>query len=77
MHQQAMPSSRLAQTAGALPGARLVACRVVKSKDKYSLGKDFFTNVTPGYQLYPSVYYLPWTDPAAPSECACRCCWYT
>jgi hypothetical protein len=37
-------------------------------KSRYDLGKSFFTNITPGYQLYPTVYLLPWTDPSAPSE---------
>ncbi|GBF98436.1 hypothetical protein Rsub_11081 [Raphidocelis subcapitata] len=37
-------------------------------KSRYDLGKSFFTNITPGYQLYPTVYLLPWTDPNAPGD---------
>jgi hypothetical protein len=37
-------------------------------KSKYDLGKKFFTNITPGYQLYPAVFLMPWTDPAAPGD---------
>jgi hypothetical protein len=37
-------------------------------KSKYDLGKKFFTNITPGYQLYPAVFLMPWTDPAAPDD---------
>ncbi len=44
-------------------------CRIVASRSKQQLPKDFFTNLTPGYQLYPAIFLLPWTDPAAPSAC--------
>lgn len=37
-------------------------------KSKYDLGKKFFTNITPGYQLYPAVFLMPWTDPNAPND---------
>jgi hypothetical protein len=37
-------------------------------KSKYDLGKKFFTNITPGYQLYPAVFLMPWTDPNAPDD---------
>lgn len=37
-------------------------------KSKYDLGKKFFTNITPGYQLYPAVFLMPWTDPSAPND---------
>lgn len=37
-------------------------------KSRYDLGKSFFTNITPGYQLYPTVLLLPWTDPSAPGD---------
>jgi len=42
--------------------------RITIRKSRYDLGKGFFTNITPGYQLYPTVLLLPWTDPNAPSE---------
>jgi hypothetical protein len=41
-------------------------------KSRYDLGKKFFTNITPGYQLYPTVLLLPWTDPDAPGERGCK-----
>jgi hypothetical protein len=37
-------------------------------KSRYDLGKSFFTNITPGYQLYPTVLLLPWTDSSAPGD---------
>jgi len=42
--------------------------RIVARRSRYDLGKGFFTNVTPGYQLYPTVFLMPWTDPDAPGE---------
>ena len=50
------------------PPARLGRRRITTRKSRYDLGKSFFTNITPGYQLYPTVMLLPWTDPSAPSE---------
>jgi hypothetical protein len=44
------------------------APRITVRKSRYDLGKKFFTNITPGYQQYPVVYLLPWTDPSAPGE---------
>jgi len=40
--------------------------RITVRKSRYDLGKKFFTNITPGYQQYPVVQLLPWTDPDAP-----------
>lgn len=42
--------------------------QIVARRSRYDLGKGFFTNVTPGYQLYPTVFLMPWTDPDAPGE---------
>ncbi|KIZ03620.1 glyoxal or galactose oxidase [Monoraphidium neglectum] len=42
--------------------------RITVRKSRYDLGKKFFTNITPGYQLYPTVLLLPWTDPDAPDD---------
>jgi hypothetical protein len=44
------------------------ACSITVRKSKYDLGKKFFTNITPGYQLYPAVFLMPWTDPNAPDD---------
>ena len=40
--------------------------KITVSRSKYDLGKKFFTNITPGYQLYPTVFLLPWTDTSRP-----------
>lgn len=42
--------------------------QITLRKSRYDLGKGFFTNITPGYQLYPTVMLLPWTDPSAPND---------
>jgi hypothetical protein len=44
----------------------VVCCSIVARRSKEQLGRRFFTNITPGYQLYPTVFLLPWTDPNAP-----------
>jgi hypothetical protein len=41
-------------------------CSIVLRKSRYDLGKSFFTNITPGYQLYPAVFLMNWVDPAKP-----------
>jgi hypothetical protein len=45
----------------------------VLRKSRYDLGKKFFTNITPGYQLYPAVFLMPWSDPNAPGEFVYLC----
>ncbi|KAI8472424.1 MAG: hypothetical protein J3K34DRAFT_414131 [Monoraphidium minutum] len=42
--------------------------QITVRKSRYDLGKKFFTNITPGYQLYPTVLLLPWTDPNAQDD---------
>jgi hypothetical protein len=39
---------------------------IVVRKSRYDLGKSFFTNITPGYQLYPAVFLMNWVDPSKP-----------
>lgn len=41
---------------------------IVVRKSRYDLGKSFFTNITPGYQLYPAVFLMNWIDPAKPGK---------
>lgn len=41
---------------------------IVVRKSRYDLGKSFFTNITPGYQLYPAVFLMNWVDPAKPDD---------
>lgn len=56
-----------------------LSCSIVVRKSRYDLGKSFFTNLTPGYQLYPAVFLLNWLDPNKPGEagggggCGCGC----
>ncbi|KAF8059661.1 CA1 [Scenedesmus sp. PABB004] len=41
---------------------------IVLRRSRYELGKSFFTNITPGYQLYPAVFLINWVDPAKPDD---------
>lgn len=48
--------------------ARPAPASITVRKSRYDLGKSFFTNITPGYQLYPTVLLLPWRDASAPND---------
>ncbi len=63
-------------SASVCAGMCVSTCAYIRSitirKSRYDLGKSFFTNITPGYQLYPVVFLINWRDPAAPGAAACQ-----